>query len=288
MKCENAIKYYAESKQELIFRMFLRSKKAINEILDILRIFCDATIDFQSPNITLSDGYQIWLLVSLSLGKMKADGAYDDTGLITELLAEMKRRESSVLEFDAALAAQYLDPRFRLGLDSTKWQKAKAYIIQIWNKILRDRRKVKSQERGHINDPKGRYALLDEYYKEQEQTYDESRAQTDLIIEKMHQYDLEPRVSSHGFNIIDYWKQNKSEKPQLYAVSRYIFTIPPTQVVVERSFSDLSYILNPRRCQLKESTLETILNLRLNKRTTLEVFEDELNKIHRQYKLTEN
>lgn len=272
--------------------MFVRSRKAIVEILDILRVFYGATIELQSPNITLSDGYQIWLLAFLSLREMQANGTHQDTDIITKLLAEMTKRKGSVLEFDASLASQYLDPRFRLGLDSTNRAKAKAYIVKIWNKIMRNRKKVKSQEQRLTNDPKRRYDLLDEFYREQEQfstqTYDETVAQTDFIIDKMHQYDMEPRASSEGFNIIDYWKQNKSSKPELYSISRYIFTIPPTQVVVERSFSDLSYILNPRRCRLKESTLETILNLRLNKRTVMEVFEDELNNIHRKHKLTVN
>lgn len=44
-------------------------------------------------------------------------------------------------------------------------------------------------------------------------------------------------------------------------MANVVFAIAPTQAIVERSFSILSYVFNDRRTQLNEQMLEDILTI---------------------------
>lgn len=89
--------------------MFLRSVETIIQIKEILLPFYIATNRLQKPDLTLSDGYEIWLTVALALAEIKAN-AHQKTNLADTLLAELERRQSSVLE-NRALCAH---PRIRV------------------------------------------------------------------------------------------------------------------------------------------------------------------------------
>lgn len=283
LRCEEGIKYMAQVKNVKIFNMFLLAKDSVVEILDILNIFYEATIDLQSPNVTLSDGHRIWLVSLLKLNKMRDNGSHKRTDLVAQLIKEMERRQKELMEYDAALAAQYLDPRFRSGLSVIHQQKAKTYILRIWDKISKDRANLDNASgSAHASKNDKENELLEAYYCAQESSDGPQRSNPiDNITENFHRLDREQRPSWKDFSIIAYWKQNKTINPECYEVSGYIYSIPATQVVVERSFSDLSYILSSRRCRLKQSTLDMILNLRLNKKIVFQIFKNDLDEIRK-------
>lgn len=275
-----AINHYGQIKQEKMFLMILRAMPTIRQISKILEIFYDATISLQRKDLTLSDGYEIWLSASLRLNELKASEA-QLTNLIETLTSELESRKRIALEFDASWCAQYLDPRFKSFLKFEEKQKAKTYVLKIWKRFSNMRRKNTNTQSSQSRSSE----LVDQYLSSQEQS-SVNAADEDFILDKLRQFEMEPKESCVGFNIHSYWKKNKIKQPELYEISRFVYAIPPTQVVVERSFSDFTYILNPRRCRINEMTLETILNIRLNKQLVPAIFKEELEELKQKYENT--
>ncbi|XP_034487200.1 uncharacterized protein LOC117791518 [Drosophila innubila] len=65
-------------------------------------------------------------------------------------------------------------------------------------------------------------------------------------------------------NVLNFWKDRKSNDPELYALSKVCFAIPPTQVTIERAFSSMKLVLSDNRNRLSHETLENILLVKLN------------------------
>ncbi|XP_043867344.1 uncharacterized protein LOC122757843 [Drosophila mojavensis] len=65
-------------------------------------------------------------------------------------------------------------------------------------------------------------------------------------------------------NVLNFWRERKSTHPELYALSKVCFAIPPTQVTIERAFSSLKLVLADNRNRLNHDTLENILLVKLN------------------------
>ena len=59
---------------------------------------------------------------------------------------------------------------------------------------------------------------------------------------------------------------NRMIFPKLSPIAEAILAIPCSQVSVERSFSDLEFILNSKRSRLNTNTMEDILFVRINDR----------------------
>ncbi|XP_043865087.1 uncharacterized protein LOC122757888 [Drosophila mojavensis] len=71
-------------------------------------------------------------------------------------------------------------------------------------------------------------------------------------------------VMKANTDVLCFWKYKKSTDPELYALSKVCFAIPPTQVTIERAFSSLKLVLSDNRNRLSHETLENILLVRLN------------------------
>ncbi|CAH1732242.1 unnamed protein product [Aphis gossypii] len=65
-------------------------------------------------------------------------------------------------------------------------------------------------------------------------------------------------------DVINYWKENKIAKPELFELAQILMAVPATQVSVERSFSGLKFILSDLRSSLSSDILEDILIIRGN------------------------
>lgn len=66
-------------------------------------------------------------------------------------------------------------------------------------------------------------------------------------------------------SVLEYWESVKDTENELYQLAMAIFSVPPTEVQIERDFSSLKYIFSDRRDNLKQSRLEDILLIHLNK-----------------------
>lgn len=84
----------------------------------------------------------------------------------------------------------------------------------------------------------------------------------------------------NGRKLIDYWNSVKSELKQLYELAKCIYAIPPTEVEIERDFSQLNFIYTQRRHNnLSEKNLTEILLIHLNEDLFFIVKEEELLKL---------
>lgn len=71
---------------------------------------------------------------------------------------------------------------------------------------------------------------------------------------------LPPNVS-----ILTYWESVKEENYELYQIAMAIYSVPPTEVQIERDFSSLGWIFFNRRTRLGHERLEDIMLIYLNK-----------------------
>lgn len=62
--------------------------------------------------------------------------------------------------------------------------------------------------------------------------------------------------------ILQYWEERKGEHKELYMLAMTVFGIPPTEVQIERDFSNLNFVFSDRRCRLER--LEDIMAINLN------------------------
>lgn len=92
---------------------------------------------------------------------------------------------------------------------------------------------------------------------------------------------FDPEPISSGKNIIDYWNSQKSRQKHLYELAKCVYAIPPTEVEIERDFSQLNFVLTHRRGNLSEKNLEAILRIHLNKEIFFIIKKEELLKINR-------
>lgn len=62
----------------------------------------------------------------------------------------------------------------------------------------------------------------------------------------------------------------------MYELARCIFAIPPTEVEIEKNFSNLNFIFTQRRQHLSEDHLDAILQIHLKKDLFFILNEEEL------------
>lgn len=269
-----------------MFVMFLKSFEIIQEIQSTLKIFYDTTNHLQKSDLTLSDGYGAWLICLLKLKDLKQK-TNPTINLIDKFIIEMEKRKTKALDYKAMYAAVYLDPRYRRDLSSEKVQEAKAHLLNIWQNILEMRKLLAAERGGSDGTEISEDDLLQQYFDSHENTSSERRnhnRDNDFIITKLQQLEQEPQALKHNFSILVYWKQKQLTEAELYEMSRYVYTIPPTQCTVERAFSALKCIRNSKRCSLKQGMLEVILNINLNQQTAREICEEELKEIKQRHK----
>lgn len=65
-------------------------------------------------------------------------------------------------------------------------------------------------------------------------------------------------------NILEFWRQNKNNMPQLHKLATVVLAVPSTQVSVERLFSSLKYILSPHRYNLRDEIVNAVIVVRAN------------------------
>lgn len=260
----------------------------IKKVLGILNI---AVVKLQSSGLTLSDAYGIWLVTKLKLEFLS--GIEATKLLVKNLLASMKKRKPDVLETPLAVSAVYLDPRFKKDLTANEETLAKGQILKLWRKISNFKKKEEMAQttststqndtlRDICNLPENE--ILDMYFHNDEAdvyTYQSDNPNLDdqIFLELQLFADSEKKRIDSSINILKYWKDKKNIYPALYEVFTFLSTIPPTQVTVERSFSQLALIYNEKRSKLTEDMLEAILIINLNKEIAYEIFEKELQNI---------
>jgi hypothetical protein len=83
---------------------------------------------------------------------------------------------------------------------------------------------------------------------------------TDLLIN----FEFTPRLSYKDLNILEYWESQKKTKFELYKIAQIIYATPAAQVSVERLFSTVAFIIDPRRSNLNQNIINDIIITKMN------------------------
>lgn len=79
----------------------------------------------------------------------------------------------------------------------------------------------------------------------------------------LRSFEQVPRLSSHT-SVLNFWFDNRANYPLLFEVACIVLGVPGTQVSVERSFSQLKFIMNDLRGSLTSENIQNILLVRSN------------------------
>lgn len=235
--------------------------------MHILSVPYQATIVMQKEIYTLSDFYACWHLMLRKLNKIC--NAHNETTLAQTLLDKMAQREQQFFGNLAVTCAMALDPRFCSRLTAAQKDAAQDTLTQLWKRLNTDEsHSATDADSSDIDITIENTTILMKYLQN-------PLPEQNISISNIHDTFIEAQHNIDDVTILGFWEANKEKFPELYKLAEVIFAISPTQAVVERSFSTLSYVFGPRRNNLSERTLENILIVSLNKDLFYSVNEDD-------------
>lgn len=262
---EYVIRHFASTVKSC--KLLLRKWKALKELVVLLKIPYNATIDFQYQKLTLSDVYSKWVGMQLHLEKCTTKPQFK-SGLAKHLFDDLKGRNEIIFKNPFMVCALYLDPRYRNAIISKheKINQAQTTLKKIWHRI------------SAINGTPNNDSTVAEVNVSSDLStddFDENQAVYQLYnptnTNDERPTDIESKIelfqpdSTKFSSVLQYWESMKDTEPELYKLAMVVFAVPPTEVQIERDFSDLKWIFSERRYNLSQARLEAILLLHLNK-----------------------
>lgn len=67
-----------------------------------------------------------------------------------------------------------------------------------------------------------------------------------------------------AFRILEYWRSQRSQYPELWSIAKIVFAAPASQCTVERDFSTYNELYKSSRTNLSEENLNSTLFVALN------------------------
>lgn len=206
----------------------------------------DATIKLQEKHLVYSEFFIIWMELKLQCQNSK-------NVLKQKLLAQIKLRESNLLENEALLSAIYMDPRVNRCLTDHQKYLAKEHLKKIAFRLF----ELKHEK-----------SLLSTYLDDVE-TVPESRDEpiSDKLVKIYFEVDNFDKMYSRlplNDDILHFFSNIKLKSPQLSELAHVVLATPATQVSVERAFSALHYILSEGRSSISSHNLSSLLVVKLN------------------------
>lgn len=278
-----------------MFRLLLEKWTVLKEMLYVLRIPYKATISLQRRSLTLSDTFGIWLNMELHLNACIKNKNYK-TELAKCLLKAVGNRKQVIFNNPLMTAAIFLDPRYRNQTinDQEKVQQAKETLLKIYRRMFVLSGKDKSQNNSNtscFSDLSFEYddrAELNKFLMD-------SRNDPSNVIQLNEnpsfpigsEEDIEyllntfaPELMSSEKSVLQFWEEAKQEHNRLYDLAMVVYSVPPTEVQMERDFSKLGFVFGDRRCRLTEERLEDIMNIHLNDEVFYEVRDEEITELY--------
>lgn len=248
---------YNKIKNELLT---LEEWTDVEKLLSILKPFNKYTLKLQSELCTLSDFFGYWISIKLAMNK------FERIELVDLIIEEMKKREKTLLDNPLVVAAVYLDPRFQRILNENQKTNAVFFLKGLFNKLKRNKEKNYGEAPVQLEQSKEQNSWEDLalYLENLEdcsitETVQENETNIDQILKN-----FDGTKAAVNISILDYWKNNKELHPELNELASIVYTVPPTQSSVERSFSTLAIVLTSRRNRLSDGNLQNILMCKLN------------------------
>lgn len=271
---EQIIRHYANSAHEIsqFCKLLISDKKwpILREIISLLKIPYNGTIEFQSQKLTMSDAYNRWILMELRCKKCESMKAYK-TGLATLLLKALEARHETIFGNPLMASALYLDPRFQRVVTKSdeKTAIAKENILKIGHRLL--------ENSGVVNTSTVSIESLSYDFNEQDEMASFINQENTITSQSKQNpasksADLEtlvdifqPNQLPNTASVLEWWESMKDEHPELYDIAMVIYSVPPTEVQIERDFSSLDFVFPNRRSKLHHDRLEDIMLIFLNR-----------------------
>lgn len=245
----------------------------LTEIVRVLHLTFVATKMLQIPSFTLSDFFGCWLKMKYKLNKL-IENEKLITDLATTLLQKLIAREKDLLHYPSMLCAIYLDRRYKKELkDNDHIAIAKHTLINLYERVVANRQPTKQ-----LDESESSFDSFEQYLRQDGSPLNYSNTCAELMDErvdavefdridfmrKLQAFDDNSAQIHYKTNILDDWEARKEVHPELYEVACIIYGIPPSQVTVERAFSAMAFVFNPKRSKLSQKMLEDILMIKLN------------------------
>lgn len=290
MNCQKAVEYFADIEKSKLFQLLKRKWNILKEMTYILKIPYDATISLQKQTLTLSDVFGIWLIMQLHLEACVAKNHYQ-TNLAKHLLSTLNERKETIFKNPFMSSALFLDPRYRgqIVRNEDKIRQAKATLTNIWRRLIYINAPIDCEEvnqsSNHANTSDtsisfeyDKQAALDRFLGGSPQNESIVSSQLEEDIECLLDTFDPPRMKSN-MSVLQYWEEKKLENEALYKLAMVVYSIPPTEVQIERDFSKLNFVFSDRRCRLTQERLEDIMIINLNDELFNEVKEEQLTEL---------
>lgn len=99
---------------------------------------------------------------------------------------------------------------------------------------------------------------------------------------------FQPEILASKNSILEYWENAKTAHPELYKLAMLVFSVPPTEVTIERDFSHLNHVFNNKRSALNSARLNDIMIINLNKENFHKIKGEELRDEVAQYQVSDD
>lgn len=282
-KCENVITFFAERNDA--FKMLKQSMPMVEEAITILQTAQTVTKLVQKTDCTLSDFYGACIVMEEKLKKMTSK-SNKQTDLAKCLLDSFISRKN-LFKNEAIISAVCLDRRFADALSEDKTEFGKKALYRLYKRVCESI----EAEKNDSNDASKNDSDFDfeKFFVEkgcQPVVEDDTQVEESIVFNKQMnetgflimfgEFENKIKRLHHTVDIIPFWKEQKNNFPELYALSTILNSVPPAQAAVERCFSALSFVYNCRRCKLSMEHLEDILLIRLNKEMVNDIFNNDM------------
>lgn len=276
---KDALIYLAETQKVKLAKLLRKRWAQLAEIIQILQIPYKATIALQKRDLTLPDAYGIWLktiilLRSSDINRLKR------TNIAECLNASLEQRKNIIFNNTIMQCALYLDPRYRSEIlrDREMAERVVQLLVNLSNRIENITQAVTTANCSasecdlNLSIDFDNATALDEYLANG--SYITAHRQSMSIEEEIECF--APEKTTTNQSVIEIWDRFKNEFPRLYKIATVLYAIPPTEVQIERDFSNLEFIFTTRRYNLSAELLESILAIHLNKDLFREIKIEEL------------
>lgn len=275
------IRHFASTERSC--KLLLQKWKALKELVFLLKIPFDATKEFQDHKLTLNDVYGKWIGMQLHLQQCMTKKQFK-SGFAKCLHDSLVKRSENIFKNPLMLAALYLDPRYHYSIDANeeKSQAVRETLLKLYRRIHvietlpnNDRRTVNNGSMSGQADDSSDFSFEFDEQEAVAQHFNPTNTSAECTSQSrtIGQNDIETTIDrfqpdpfpSNCSNILQYWESIKDDWPEMYELAMVIFCVPPTEVQIERDFSNLKCVFTDRRCNLIQSRLESILLIHLNK-----------------------
>lgn len=254
--------------------LLLQKWSTLKELHYILDVPYKATIRLQKRNLTLSDVYGIWLEMRLHVEALCNRKSLKTT-FAQCLLAELNAQNGQIFDNPLMSCALYLDPRFHLQISKNreKTEEVQNKLNELWKRIQFRKSNVINNSENSENsvslnessfdfDPNravAAYLCTQQNDLETTVTRNDHPPSIELIIEL-----FQPEIKPVNYSVLQYWEEKIEEHKELYEIAQVVFSVPPTEVQIERDFSRLNHVFGHKRCNLAEERLMDIMAIHLN------------------------